>query len=57
MNFRLPSEGLKVRRSEIPEVRKRRYPGGDPDEVGQDYPSLRRALGEMVQLIEAAIAP
>jgi HEPN domain-containing protein len=33
------------------------YPGGDLDEVGNDYPSLRRALGEMVQLIEAAIAP
>jgi hypothetical protein len=33
------------------------YPGGDLDEVGNDYPSLRRALGEMVQLIESAIAP
>jgi HEPN domain-containing protein len=33
------------------------YPGGDLDEVGNDYPNLRRSLGEMVQLIEAAIAP
>jgi HEPN domain-containing protein len=33
------------------------YPGGDLDEVGNDYPSLRQSLGEMVQLIEAAIAP
>lgn len=33
------------------------YPGGDLDEVGQDYPALRQSLGEMVTLIEAAIAP
>lgn len=33
------------------------YPGGDLDEVGNDYPNLRRDLGEMVQLIESAIAP
>ena len=33
------------------------YPGGDLDEVGQDYPELRHALGELVALIEAAIDP
>ena len=30
------------------------YPGGDLDEVGQDYPALRKSLGEMITLIEAA---
>ena len=29
----------------------------DLDEVSQDYPVLRRSLGEMVNLIEAAITP
>jgi len=33
------------------------YPGGDLDEVGQDYPELRQALGELVALIESALAP
>lgn len=33
------------------------YPGGDLDEVGQDYPALRQSLGKMITLIEAAIAP
>jgi HEPN domain-containing protein len=33
------------------------YPGGDLDEVGQDYPELRLALGELVALIESALAP
>ena len=33
------------------------YPGGDLDEVGQDYPDLRQALGELVALVESAIAP
>lgn len=32
------------------------YPGGDLDEVGQDYSLLRESLGEMIALIEAAIA-
>ena len=31
------------------------YPGGDLDEVGQDYPALRQTLGEMVILIESSI--
>jgi HEPN domain-containing protein len=31
------------------------YPGGDLDEVGQDYPELRQAIGELVALIESAI--
>lgn len=33
------------------------YPGGDLTEVGEDYPVLRRSLGDMVKLIEAEIAP
>jgi HEPN domain-containing protein len=33
------------------------YPGGDPDEVGKDYPALRQSLGGMIALIEAEIAP
>lgn len=33
------------------------YPGGDLDEVGQDYPALRQSLGKMVALIESALAP
>jgi HEPN domain-containing protein len=33
------------------------YPGGDLDEVGQDYPALRQSLGQMVVLIEAKLAP
>ena len=33
------------------------YPGGDLDEIGQDYPDLRQALGELVALIESALAP
>ena len=33
------------------------YPGGDLDEVGHDYPALRRSLAEMVTLIEATLAP
>ncbi len=33
------------------------YPGGDLDEIGQDYPDLRQALGELVALVESAIAP
>ena len=33
------------------------YPGGDLDEVGQDYPALRQSLGEMVKLIEVALSP
>lgn len=33
------------------------YPGGDLDEVGHDYPALRQSLGEMVNLIEAAMTP
>lgn len=32
------------------------YPGGDLDEVGQNYPALRQSLGEMVRLIESTIA-
>ena len=33
------------------------YPGGDLDEVGQDYTELRQALGESVALIETTLAP
>lgn len=33
------------------------YPGGDLDEVGQDYTALRSSLGQMVVLIEAALFP
>jgi len=33
------------------------YPGGDLDEVGQDYPALRQSLEEMVILIESALSP
>ncbi|MCX6864678.1 MAG: HEPN domain-containing protein [Verrucomicrobia bacterium] len=33
------------------------YPGGDLDEVGQDYTELRQALGELVALIETTLAP
>lgn len=33
------------------------YPGGDLDEVGQDYPALRQSLGQMIALIEVALAP
>ena len=33
------------------------YPGGDLDGVGQDYPELRLALGELVALIESAMVP
>ena len=33
------------------------YPGGDLDEMGENYPALRKSLGEMITLIEAAIAP
>ena len=33
------------------------YPGGDLDEVGHDYPVLRRSLAEMVTLIEATLTP
>lgn len=33
------------------------YPGGDLDGVGQDYPELRHALGELVALIESAVYP
>lgn len=31
------------------------YPGGDLDEVGQDYSILRKSLGEMVENVEASI--
>jgi len=31
------------------------YPGGDLDEVGQDYPALRHSLGQLVTLIEATL--
>lgn len=31
------------------------YPGGDLDQIGQDYPSLRQELGELVVLIEAEL--
>ena len=31
------------------------YPGGDLTNVGQDYPDLRAALGQMVVLIESAV--
>ena len=31
------------------------YPGGDLEEVGQDYPALRKSLGEMANLIELKI--
>ena len=31
------------------------YPGGDLDEVGQDYPALRQSLGQLVALIEATL--
>jgi HEPN domain-containing protein len=31
------------------------YPGGDLDEVGQDYSILRKSLGEMVENIESSI--
>jgi len=33
------------------------YPGGDLNQIGQDYPDLRQALGELVALIESEIAP
>ena len=33
------------------------YPGGDLDGVGQDYPELRQALGELVALIESTLVP
>jgi HEPN domain-containing protein len=33
------------------------YPGGDLDEVGQDYAALRQSLGEMVRIIETALEP
>lgn len=33
------------------------YPGGDLEDIGHDYPALRQSLEEMVQLIEAEIAP
>ena len=33
------------------------YPGGDLDGVGQDYPELRRDLGELVALIESTLVP
>lgn len=33
------------------------YPGGDLNQIGQDYPDLRQALGELVALVESAIAP
>ena len=33
------------------------YPGGDLTEIGHDYPALRRSMGEMVNLIESALAP
>ena len=32
------------------------YPGGDLDEVGQDYANLRESLGQMVALIETTVA-
>lgn len=32
------------------------YPGGDLDESGHDYPTLRRSLGEMIDLIETNLA-
>ena len=32
------------------------YPGGDLTDVGADYVELRRAVGEMVELIEQAMA-
>jgi len=31
------------------------YPGGDLDEVGQDYSILRESLGEMISIIEAKV--
>ncbi len=31
------------------------YPGGDLTEVGSDYDELRRAVGEMAELIEAEL--
>jgi HEPN domain-containing protein len=31
------------------------YPGGDLTGVGEDYPSLRRGIGEMVELVEAEL--
>lgn len=31
------------------------YPGGDLDEVGQDYPALRHSLGQLVALIEETL--
>ena len=33
------------------------YPGGDLDEVGQDYSLLRKSLGEMIAIIESSLAP
>jgi len=33
------------------------YPGGDLDEVGQDYPKLRQVLGELVALVESMVEP
>ena len=32
------------------------YPGGELDDTWQDYPALRQAVGELVDLIEAALA-
>ena len=33
------------------------YPGGDTTGVGGDFPELRRSVGELVDLVEAALAP
>lgn len=32
------------------------YPGGDLDEVGQDYSTLRESTGQMIALIDRGIA-
>lgn len=32
------------------------YPGGDLSDIGQDFPELRRSLGEMIRIIEAKLS-
>jgi HEPN domain-containing protein len=32
------------------------YPGGDLSEIGQDFPDLRRSLGEMIKIVETKLS-
>lgn len=45
-----------VARSLTEQFWEQHYPGGDLTEVGSDYDELRKAVGEMVELIEQEIA-